>query len=141
MTDADYPRLLMGMTAVGVAVVLAQRHVIRVEVRGWSMAPTLAPGDRMVAIGGLAGRPGDIVAVRDPRDPSRLLVKRVGAVEVDRRLHLSGDDPSASTDSRSFGPVSPALVAGRVVWRYWPPERRGATWGRTPPREANQGVR
>jgi nickel-type superoxide dismutase maturation protease len=128
MTAPGYPRLLAGMaaaTAAG-AVVLAWRRVIRVEVQGASMAPTLQEGDRLVALGRLRGRPGDIVAVRDPRVPSRLLVKRVNGVEVDRSLRVSGDNPHASTDSRTFGPVPPALVVGRVVWRYWPPPRRGA---------------
>lgn len=112
-------------TAAG-AVVLAWRRIIRVEVRGASMAPTLHDGDRLVALGRLRGRPGDIVAVRDPRVPSRILVKRVSGLEDDHSLRVSGDNPQVSTDSRTFGPVPPALVVGRVVWRYWPPARRGA---------------
>jgi type IV secretory pathway protease TraF len=36
-----------------------------------------------------------------------------------------GDNPAASTDSRTFGPVPPKLVRGRVVYRYWPEGRRG----------------
>ncbi|CAN5149272.1 hypothetical protein BH24ACT1_BH24ACT1_06610 [soil metagenome] len=121
---AGYPRRLLGMAA-ATAVTLGVRHIIRVEVRGWSMAPSLRPGDRMVAVRGLEGRPGDIVAVHDPRVPTRMLVKRVAAVDADHRLFLAGDAPSASTDSRSFGPVLPSSVAGRVVWRYWPWEDRG----------------
>ena len=113
------------MAAAAVAVAVACRAVTRVEVRGRSMAPTLLPGDRMVAVAWLRGRPGDIVALRDPRLPSRMLVKRVVAVESGARLRVGGDDPDASTDSRAFGAIPPALVAGRVVWRYWPPERRG----------------
>jgi nickel-type superoxide dismutase maturation protease len=124
MTSARYPRLLF-IIAAGAVVALAWRDVIRVEVQGESMAPTLRPGDRMLALVRFRGRPGDIVAVRDPRLPSRILVKRVATVEADRSLRLHGDDPDASTDSRSFGPVSATLVLGRVVWRYWPPDRRG----------------
>lgn len=126
-----YPRLLLGIAAVAAGTVAARR-VLRVEVNGWSMAPTLWPGDRMVAIRGLSGRPGDIVAVRDPRVASRMLVKRVAAVEDDLRLRLTGDCAPASTDSRSFGPVPASSVAGRVVWRYWPPEQRGRPIGPGP---------
>jgi signal peptidase I len=33
--------------------------------------------------------------------------------------------PTGTRDSRTFGPVAPALVEGRVWYRYGPPERRG----------------
>lgn len=150
VTAGGYPRRLSGMAgAVAVAVAvgagagaIACRQITRVEVRGQSMAPTLLPGDRMVAVTCLRGRPGDIVAVRDPRCPSRLLVKRVTAVEADASVYVSGDDLAASTDSRTFGAIPPALVAGRVVWRYWPPERRGTMARRTDPSgEALRGFR
>jgi len=64
------------------------------------------------------------VAVSDPRRPARLMVKRVAAVDVGV-VTVAGDDPSASTDSRQFGPVPRALVRGRVVYRYAPPDRVG----------------
>ncbi len=127
--------------AVAGALALAWRRVVRIEVQGPSMAPTLCEGDRMVALAGLRGRPGDIVAIGDPRAPSRLLVKRVACVEADRHLHLRGDDPSTSTDSRSFGAVSPALLVGRVVWRYWPPDRRGRLDPERSPPKASQAFR
>ena len=142
VTAGGYPRRLLGMAVAAGAIAVAGRQVTRVEGRGRSMAPTLLPGDRMVAITCLRGRPGDIVAVRDPRLPSRLLVKRVAAVEADAGLQLSGDDPAASTDSRTFGAIPPALVAGRVVWRYWPPERRGTMAAPThAPGKAPRGFR
>ena len=37
-----------------------------------------------------------------------------------------GDNPSQSTDSRTFGPVSVERVLGRVWLRCWPPK----AWGR-----------
>lgn len=132
----SYPRRLLGIAAVGAAAtatVVAGR-VLRVKVDGRSMVPTLWPGDRLVVIRGLRARPGDIVAVPDPRVGSRMLVKRVAAVEGDLRLRLSGDCATASTDSRSFGPVPARSVAGRVVWRYWPWEHRG------PPGRARSGA-
>ena len=40
-------------------------------------------------------------------------------------LLVGGDDPAASTDSRAFGAVDPAVVEGRPWFRYWPPRRLG----------------
>lgn len=90
------------------------------------MAPALAPGDRLLVVP--LGRPrvGDIVAVPDPRDPGRMLVKRVVAADRRRRLlSVEGDNRTASTDSRTFGPVSCADVLGRAVYRYSPSSRAG----------------
>lgn len=92
------------------------------------MLPSFEEGDRVLAarIGRI--RPGDVVAVPDPREGQRLLVKRVRSVEEDL-LELRGDNDQASTDSRTFGPVNRSAVAGKVVYRYWPPERAGRrTW-------------
>ena len=110
----------------------------RVNVVGASMRPGLEPGDRLVVIG-LRGhvdrvrgvirpRPGDVVAVVDPRDGDRVLVKRVSSVD-ETGVTVLGDAPDASTDSRTFGPVRRDLVLGRAVYRYWPAERRGRLTG------------
>jgi nickel-type superoxide dismutase maturation protease len=93
------------------------------------MAPSLRPGDRVIVVGGLGPwRPrlqaGDLVALSDPRQPARLMVKRVAAVAGDR-VDVRGDNAAASTDSRHFGPVDRAAVVGRVVYRYHPEDRRG----------------
>ncbi len=110
--------------------VAAARRVVRVEVQGHSMSPQLRAGDRVVALRGLRAGPGDVVAAGDPRRPSRLLIKRVVEVAGDRSVVLAGDNTEASTDSRRFGMVAPELVVGRVVWRYWPADRRGRVGGR-----------
>jgi hypothetical protein len=65
-----------------------------------------------------------VVAVVDPRDRERVLVKRVDSVDADG-VTVVGDNPAASTDSRTFGAVDPTLVLGRAVYRYWPAARRG----------------
>ena len=101
--------------------------VRRTEVVGTSMAPTLDPGDRVVVVRlprwwRLA--PGQLVAVPDPRVPSRLLVKRVAAVSGPT-AEVRGDNEAASTDSRHFGPVSRRRVVGRVLYRYAPAGRTG----------------
>lgn len=90
----------------------------RVVVEGDSMQPALRPGDRLLVM--RVGRPlrrGDVVAVRDPRVPERVLVKRVAEVRA-AGIVVLGDNRAASTDSRVFGAVPRRLVLGRCVWRY-----------------------
>lgn len=101
--------------------------VRRVVVEGHSMSPALEPGDRLVVVrtgAWLALHRGQIVAVRDPRRPARVLVKRVAAWR-DGRVVLEGDNAPASTDSRHFGPVHPSAVVGVVCYRYAPSDRAG----------------
>jgi len=102
----------------------------RVVVHGQSMRPALEAGDRLLVAGFLRPRSGDVVAVVDPRDRTRVMVKRVASVDPDDgRVTVVGDNPAASTDSRTFGPVDAGLVLGRVIYRYWPDERRGRLKG------------
>ena len=101
----------------------------RLRVAGESMAPVLLPGDRVLIWRGFGPlrptiRVGDLVAVVDPRDPERVIVKRI-AGRVGTDVVVRGDNQAASTDSRHFGPVSPAAIRGRVIYRYLPVERRG----------------
>ena len=94
----------------------------RVEVAGNSMLPALGPGDWLVvrwsATTGRRIRSGAVVVLRRPDRPELLVVKRVGRVLDDGRLWVIGDNPSASDDSRLFGPVGPESVVGRVLGRY-----------------------
>jgi nickel-type superoxide dismutase maturation protease len=95
------------------------------------MRPGLEPGDRLLVVplvrwGRRGLRSGDLVALTDPRQPKRTMLKRVAVVD---RAHATvtvlGDNRAASTDSRTFGPVPLGLVRGRAVYRYWPEHRRG----------------
>ena len=106
------------------ATAVAAGRVIRLEVVGDSMLPTLRPGDRLLARPRRRIHPGELVAVPDPRRPDRLLVKRVEGI-IGEEVYLAGDNPAASTDSRTFGTVARSSVAGQVRWRYWPPDRAG----------------
>jgi nickel-type superoxide dismutase maturation protease len=85
------------------------------------MEPSLAPGERVVvaraAYWFLLPKPGDLVVVRDPRQPGRLLIKRLGEPEGGGWL-VHGDNAEASTDSRTFGPVARELIVGKVLFRY-----------------------
>jgi nickel-type superoxide dismutase maturation protease len=97
--------------------------VRRVQVHGDSMRPALEAGDRLLVVS-LRPRPGDVVAVVDPREERRVMVKRVSSVDGEGIVVL-GDDPAASTDSRTFGPDDRPVVLGRAVYRYGPEARRG----------------
>jgi len=116
-------RLVTGLLT-GAVVACAWHRVARVEVTGDSMRPTLVPGDRLVVVRGRRARPGDLVTLPDPRSPQRVVVKRVLRVDGDG-VAVGGDNPDASTDSRTFGPVPARSIRGRVVYRYFPEERRG----------------
>lgn len=88
------------------------------------MAPTLLSGERLLVVPLAHLRPGQMVAVRDPRSPDRLLVKRVASTGPEG-VDVRGDHAAASTDSRHFGPVPLAMVVGTVVYRYHPSGRSG----------------
>jgi signal peptidase I len=129
--------LLVAGAAVAAGAVIAGLRPRRVEVVGESMLPALRPGDRLLLLR-LPASAGAVVAVVDPRDPARTLLKRVAAAPGDevllpggRRLEAGsgyvvlGDNPGASTDSAEFGAVPARLLRGRAVYRYAPPGRRG----------------
>lgn len=114
--------LLAGTALVGAG--LAGLAARRVEVRGDSMRPTLEPGDRLVVVRTRRCRPGHLVALADPRQPWRLVVKRVETASA-AGVTVRGDNAGTSTDSRHYGPVAPGSVRGRAVYRYSPEWRRG----------------
>lgn len=58
--------------------------------------------------------------LRHPFESDVRMVKRVARVLVDGRVDVHGDDPSNSTDSRTFGAVPNEHVLGRVVLRLGP---------------------
>ncbi|HEV8419899.1 MAG TPA: signal peptidase I [Actinomycetota bacterium] len=103
-----------------------------VEVEGESMAPTLRPGDYLVAVRLRRVRRGSLVVVEHPDRPGYEMVKRVAALPGERvedrilgtdEYWVTGDNVDGSSDSRNFGPVGPDVLRGRVVLRYWPARR------------------
>ena len=88
------------------------------------MLPSFEAGDRVIAVPTRTVASGQVVALRDPTRPGRMLVKRIRSVSADG-IDVRGDNEQASTDSRNFGSVSPSALIGRVVYRYHPPERAG----------------
>jgi nickel-type superoxide dismutase maturation protease len=94
------------------------------------MTPTLEPGDWLLvdpdAYVDRPPDPGELVLAPDPREPSRLLVKRVVDVDDRGRLTVAGDNAAESSDSRAFGAIDQSALDGRPWFRYWPLRR----WGR-----------
>lgn len=112
------------LVAAGLVTVARWRPLWRVVVAGDSMLPALHPGDRLLVRRTARIRPGDVVAVTDPRLASRTMVKRVAGVGP-AGVTVLGDNAAASTDSRTLGPVARSAVGGRVFYRYFPTVRRG----------------
>lgn len=149
----------------GVYPLLAFLLARRVVIKGWSMYPALAPGERVLfdrlAYRQGSPRRGDVVLASHPANPGTRIVKRVAALPgdgvavdgdrcwvngtpfgetgdrgpaeppesarawtlADGEWLLLGDDTSASTDSREFGPVSRDAIHARAWLVYWPPKR------------------
>lgn len=87
------------------------------KVRGKSMEPYAHEGDFVLVrcfFPGEKAHTQDVLIAPDPRNPHRLLLKRVAGV-TDGGYHIRGDNESESTDSRSFGDV--ADIRGRVIAR------------------------
>ena len=102
------------------------RRSRRVVVAGTSMTPALHPGDRLLIVPWPRIRAGDVVALPDPRQPDRLIVKRVTVVDrAAGTVTVAGDNAGESTDSRAFGPVARSSLLGRAIYRYAPLERAG----------------
>ncbi len=99
--------------------------LFRVAVAGRSMEPTLRAGDwLLVRRTGRPPRLGELVVAPDPREPARLVVKRVRSVTGDA-VSIEGDDHDASTDSRTYGPIPAGSIVGQPLLRYAPLRRFG----------------
>ncbi len=101
-----------------------EHFLYAVLVEGPSMVPTLRPGDALLVRRTNSGRPGAVAVVRYGTDPA-LYVKRLSH-PVDGGWWALGDNPIASSDSRTYGP---ARVVGRVLLRWWPHPRRVGSIG------------
>ncbi len=90
----------------------------RVRVAETSMQPTLQPGDRLIVLRWSRARAGDLVVLRDPAYPERLLVKRVAGRTADGSYVVEADNANVGSDTRHLGPLAHDLLVGKVVWRY-----------------------
>ncbi|MGI5267616.1 S26 family signal peptidase [Nonomuraea sp. CA-218870] len=131
--------LLAGAGVAALAAVLRRRFVLA-TVAGYSMTPTLRPGDRLLVRRAPLSRlsVGDIVVVvpdarmaAGPRHTTGYVIKRLAAVPGDPvpdhvpapahervppgRMAILGDNPDASRDSRDYGLVTQEQLVGVVV--------------------------
>ena len=94
----------------------------RLRIVGLSMQPLLQPGDEVLvdvrAYRRSLPTPGDIVVLQHPHQPQLRIVKRAVAITPAGDCFVQGDNPSASTDSRTFGCVQASLILGKVVCRF-----------------------
>ncbi|MBI4692327.1 MAG: signal peptidase I [Candidatus Terrybacteria bacterium] len=106
-------------------------------VSGASMEPTFDNGDYLI-IDELSynlrkPQKGEVVVFRYPLDPSKFFIKRIAGLPEEtmeingRKITLAeneyfvlGDNRSASSDSRIWGPVPENLIVGRTLVRLWP---------------------
>ncbi|KAL8130125.1 hypothetical protein V2J09_019280 [Rumex salicifolius] len=112
-------------------------------IMGPSMLPTFDLTGDMVVVDALSRRQGklglgDVVLVRSPENPRKIVTKRLIGMEGDSisfnadprntdkwqsivvpkgHVWVQGDNVYDSRDSRHFGAVPYALLQGRVVWR------------------------
>ena len=97
-------------------------------VRGRSMVPTLAEGDRVLVGYRRRPRPGDLVLARFA--DGTLAVKRVESARATRTgtpgWWLLSDNHAEGVDSRHRGVVADEAVLGVVLLRLWPRPGRPA---------------
>ncbi|KAJ6966213.1 hypothetical protein NC652_003940 [Populus alba x Populus x berolinensis] len=112
-------------------------------VYGPSMLPTLNLTGDVLLVEHVSHRfqkvgPGDVVLVRSPLDPTKMVTKRVVGMEGDQinflpdpsitdicrtimvpkgHIWIQGDNMYASCDSRHYGPVPYGLVQGKLFFR------------------------
>lgn len=85
-------------------------------------------------------RVGDVVILVSPRDPTKVMIKRLVAMPGDSILivetgetqvideghcWVEGDNQQSSYDSNNFGQVPLGLIEGKVCFIVWPLQRMG----------------
>lgn len=76
------------------------------------MLPTLRPGQMVVFTRARKPQVGDIVMISHDGLEK---IKRIARIEHGR-VYVLGDNPAASTDSRSFGWIGEEYIIGILKW-------------------------
>ena len=95
--------------------ILGRRNAFVID--GDSMLPGLTSGDKVVVDPTASTAAGDIVLARHPYKQNSRLIKRIAEITPSGDYFLTGDNPAESTDSRTFGPLQPDNILGKVVCR------------------------
>ena len=98
-----------------ILLLLGSRRAVRVS--GHSMRPLLSDGDVVLVKQTSEVAIGDVVLASHPFKTSVTILKRVVSMDDAGNVELVGDDPSASSDSRSFGSIPMRDIRGKVVCR------------------------
>ena len=108
-----------------------------IRITGYSMTPTLVPGDLVLVRHGAPVRPGAVVLGRFRSSPDLLVIKRAVRLAAGGWL-LGSDNPRAGSDSRQYGVAEVEAMAVRI-WhrgagrRPDPAYRRWFGWPVPPP--------
>lgn len=109
LPEANYQELLL----------LLLRRRKRLKVLGESMLPLLQPGTEILfdphAYYKSSPIINDVVVAIHPYDSKLTIVKRVTAIDRERKCFLTGDNLVASTDSRHWGTVDFQAIIGKVT--------------------------
>ena len=93
----------------------------RLRITGPSMIPLLQPGEEILfdpqAYQQRYPKVGDVVVAQHPLQKKKI-VKRVALVLEDGSCFLTGDNPLASTDSRSYGFLTMDKILGQVTNKF-----------------------
>ncbi|HQU82141.1 MAG TPA: nickel-type superoxide dismutase maturation protease [Pyrinomonadaceae bacterium] len=85
------------------------------RVEGDSMFPNLKNGEFVLINPDFEPKIGDIVLAAHPFKKSVKIIKRITEINAENRYFLIGDNPTESTDSRSFGTILRKDILGKVT--------------------------
>ena len=112
-------RILIPEATLNELILWLLRRRKRLHVIGESMTPTLQPGDTVFvdpsAYHHQQPNEDDVIAAEHPSMDNLQIVKRVAFVDENGHCFLLSDNPTAGTDSRTFGVVPQKQIIGRVV--------------------------
>ncbi|EPX71026.1 inner membrane peptidase complex catalytic subunit 2 [Schizosaccharomyces octosporus yFS286] len=140
-----FARNFLGISLWIPAFLFIEQHIFSIgSIDGRSMKPTLNPETNflkrdkvLVWKWNKSFERGDVVILRSPEDPQKLLVKRILAVEDDLvktrppkstrfvpipegHVWVEGDEQFHSIDSNKFGPVSTGLITAKIIAVVFP---------------------